>query len=406
MNRIALIVSLLGLVLGVSAVSAATTAAAPVNSTAPVVSGQPYVGKALTTTTGGWQNAPTTYAYQWVRCDANGHACKQIEGATSKTYTPTSADVNHTLASWVTATNSSGTTGPVSSKTTSVITPALPAKNTAKPTIVGKPLVGAKLVADPGKYNGGAVQSFSYQWERCPKTSENCTAIAEATEQTYTVVKGDEGQRLRVQVTATNPYGKGTTASNPTAEVTAPTVTVSTTLAVSTRSTVCCQSVRLSGTISPAKAGEVVTILGRQVDDIFTNSIVSARTDANGNWSVTVKPMIQTVYTAQTSTSLSNEQWVYVHPRVGFGVRGKTFTAKITGRDSFAGSVAWVQAQKANGGWRRIATVVIDQFSVARFHVALKAHRTYHLRIFLPKAQAGRGYLSGLSHTRTVRFSR
>ena len=114
--------------------------------------------------------------------------------------------------------------------------------------------------------------------------------------------------------------------------------------------------------------------------------------------------MIQTSYTAQTSTATSQGIWVYVHPRVGFGVIGRTFTAKVTARDSFAGSIAWVQAQKPNGSWRRIAYVVINQYSVAKFHIALKAHRTYHLRIYLPQAQAGPGYLNGLSMTRRVRF--
>jgi hypothetical protein len=74
------------------------------------------------------------------------------------------------------------------------------------------------------------------------------------------------------------------------------------------------------------------------------------------------------------------------HPR-------QDVTAKVTGRDSFAGSIAWVQAQKPNGSWRRIAKVVINQYSVAQFHMNLRPHTRYHLRIYLPKAQAGVGYL-------------
>ncbi|MHB8643944.1 MAG: integrase core domain-containing protein [Gaiellaceae bacterium] len=87
---------------------------------------------------------------------------------------------------------------------------------------------------------------------------------------------------------------------------------------------------------------------------------------------------------------------------IGFGVNGKnTFSAKVTARDSFAGSVAWFQMQTANG-WRRIALVVINQFSVAKFHVTLKKGHTYTLRIYLPQSQAGPGYLSGTSHTERV----
>jgi hypothetical protein len=405
MKRILLAATLLGVVFGVAAASAAEHAAAPVNTTAPVVSGQPYVGKTLTTTAGAWQNNPTTYAYQWVRCDENGNMCVQISGATAKTYTPTAADVNHTLESWVTATNSAGTAGPVASKPTDVITPALPPTNKTKPTITGKPFVNVGLVADPGKYSGGAVESFSYQWERCAKATLTCTKISKATSQTYQVTKADVGQRLRVQVTAVNPFGQTTTASDPTAAITVPETTVTTTLNASTRATICCYKVRIFGTIKPARANEIVTVFGRQVDDIFSYAIVTARTDANGYWSALVTPMIQTVYTAQTRTWTSDGIWVYIHPRVGFGVRGKTLIAKITGRDSFAGSIAWVQAQSSKGKWRTIARVVIGETSVAKFHVALKPHKTYHLRIYLPRRQAGQGYLNGISRVRTVRFS-
>jgi hypothetical protein len=402
MKRLTLLSALIAAVLAAAAASAAPAASAPVNTTAPVVSGQPYVGKTSTSSTGGWQNAPTSYTYQWVRCDQNGNGCVQIGGATAKTYTPTSADVNHTLESWVTATNSGGTAGPVSSKPTATITPALPPTNTTAPSVVGKPLVGETLYADPGKYSGGAVASFSYQWQRCVEATLTCTDISGATSQTYKVVSADVGMRLRVTVTATNPFGKTTNASKPTVAVTVPVVTVTTTLSASAGTTTCCQRVRLRGTTSPAKAGEPITILARQFDDIASYPIATTTTDASGNWSVIVTPTIETDYTAQTGTSTSQAATVTVHPRVGFGVNGNTFSAKVTGRDSFAGSVAWFQRQSTSGGWRRIALVVINQFSVAKFHVHLKRGHTYSLRIYLPQQQAGPGYLDGTSHTQRV----
>lgn len=398
---IAILVTATSGVLGVAA-AAARSAAAPVNTSAPVISGQPYVGKTLTSTTGGWQNSPTSYSYQWVRCDQNGNSCVQISGATSKTYTPTSADVNHTLESWVTATNSGGTAGPVSSKPTDMITPALPPKNTTPPSIVGKPLVGEDLVADPGKYSGGAVANFAYQWQRCAAATLTCTDVSGATGQSYGVVKGDVGQRLRVQVTARNPFGVVTTPSPPTGVVAVPVVTVTTTLTASATTTICCQTVRLSGTVTPVKAGETITILARQADDIASYPVATATTDASGSWSVRVTALIQTDYTAQTSTSKSQAVTVSVHPRVGFGVNGNTFSAKVTGRDSFAGAIAYFQMQTAGGGWRKLALVVINQFSVAKFHVKLRHGHTYTLRIYLPQAQAGPGYLNGTSHTQRV----
>ena len=391
----------------VSALFAATVAAqlsavAPVNTSAPVISGAPYVGKTLSASTGGWQNSPTGYTYQWVRCDAKGNNCVQISGATMKTYTPTSADVNHTLEVWVTATNSAGTRGPVNSKPTAVITPALPPKNTAAPTIVGKPLVGETLFANPGKYSGGAVASFAYQWQLCKAAALTCSDVSGASHQSYGVVNTDAGQRLRVQVTASNPFGRTTTPSTPTDVVTVPVAVVTTTLTASRPTTVCCQTIRLTGAISPVKAGEQITILARQFNDISSYPIATATTDASGNWSTAVTPMIQTDYTAQTSTSKSQAVTVSVHPRVGFGVNGNTFSAKVTARDSFAGSVAYFQMRTTRGSWRRLALVVINQFSVAKFRVRLRRGHTYTLRIYLPQAQAGPGYLDGTSQSRRV----
>jgi hypothetical protein len=381
---------------------ASGSASAPVNTSAPVVSGQPYVGKALTTTTGSWQNNPTSYSYQWVRCDQSGNNCAQISGATAKTYTPTSADVNHTLASWVTASNSAGTTGPVTSKPTVLITPALPPTNTSPPLVVGKPLVGEKLLADPGKYSGGAVASFSYQWQHCVEATLTCTDISGATNQTYTVASADVGFRMRVTVKANNPFGQTTNTSAATAAVTVPVVAVQTTLTASAGSTICCQRIRLSGVTNPAKSGEPITIFARQFDDIAAYPFATATTDASGSWSVMVTPMIETSYTAQTTTSTSQAVTIAVHPRVGFGVNGNTFSAKVTARDSFAGSIALFQMLMPSGSWHRIALVVINPLSVAKFHVHLRRGHTYTLRIYLPQRQAGPGYMDGTSHSQRV----
>ncbi len=96
---------------------------APENTALPVASPEtPDQAVPETTTKGTWTNEPTSYSYQWQRCNGTGGECANISGATSSTYTPVEADVEHTLVVKVTATNSSGSNS-ASSKTTNKVKP-------------------------------------------------------------------------------------------------------------------------------------------------------------------------------------------------------------------------------------------------------------------------------------------
>jgi len=58
---------------------------------------------------GAWYGPPTSFAYQWVRCDADGASnCTDLPDRTSRVYATKPADVGHTLRVRVTATNSEG----------------------------------------------------------------------------------------------------------------------------------------------------------------------------------------------------------------------------------------------------------------------------------------------------------
>lgn len=98
-----------------------TTTGPPVNTAPPVVSSTtPDQNVPETTTTGSWTNSPTSYTYQWERCNAEGKECVSISGATSSTYTPAEADVAHTLVAKVTAANSAGSNSAASAATSEV----------------------------------------------------------------------------------------------------------------------------------------------------------------------------------------------------------------------------------------------------------------------------------------------
>src|SRR5207302_1797860 len=76
---------------------------------------------------------------------------------------------------------------------------------------------------------------------------------------------------------------------------------VTTTIASSAPATICCQTVRLTGTVSTSKAGEPVTILAREYGDIADLPVATVTSGAAGAWTATVTPQIQTDYTAQTA---------------------------------------------------------------------------------------------------------
>jgi hypothetical protein len=110
-----------------SAAIAGLTPAVPVNSDLPVISGTPTRGNVLAASTGSWTNAPTSYTYQWQRCDSAGANCVNIASATSNTYTLTSTDVTKRIRCGVIATNGSGAgTVAYSLATTAVVEPPAP----------------------------------------------------------------------------------------------------------------------------------------------------------------------------------------------------------------------------------------------------------------------------------------
>ncbi|MFN2467279.1 MAG: hypothetical protein ABR521_04000 [Gaiellaceae bacterium] len=381
--------------------------AAPVNRCAPVISGKLVVGKTITSTAGCWSNSPTRYVYQWLRCDTNGSNCVRITGATSNSYTLTRTDAGNTMIVLVTASNADGQTGPVNSKPSAIVSVAAAPENTTAPSITGKAMVGELLFANPGKYAGGIPTRYTYQWTRCNSAGASCTGISGETKQTYTVRSADVKFTLRVAVTAANDYGSDVTTSDRTAVVTTvPAIVLVTTSMTATRSTVtCCATSRLTGTVSTGKAGEPITILALEFGELAAVPIGTTRTTELGEWSFPVRPSIETTYRAKTSTSTGPPLTISVHPRVGLGFQRGVFSTKVTGGSgatSFAGKIVFFQRRTAAGRWVTLEKVVLDTFSVAKFKRRLPRGVSF-VRVYLSQAQAGDGYLDGVSHTRRFR---
>jgi hypothetical protein len=191
----------------------------PRSTGAPVVAGIAEVGQTLTATRGTWRGSPTTFAYQWHRCDGSGVSCVAIPGATGDRYVVDPADVGARIRVAVTARNSLGSATSVSTPT-AVVPEITPPVNVAPPTISGTPQVGQTLTAQgAGTWTGNPFE-FRFQWLRCDASGGACVSIPGATAGTYVLASGDAGATIRVAVTARNAAGETTAVSAPTAPVT------------------------------------------------------------------------------------------------------------------------------------------------------------------------------------------
>lgn len=97
----------------------------PTNTARPSITGDAFVGNELTADNGSWNGSPSSFGYQWLRCDTNGAFCFRVAGATGRTYGVRFADVYSTLRVAVTAKNAEGSTT-VRSRPTGMVEPVQP----------------------------------------------------------------------------------------------------------------------------------------------------------------------------------------------------------------------------------------------------------------------------------------
>jgi type II secretory pathway pseudopilin PulG len=86
-------------------------------------------------------------------------------------------------------------------------------------SISGTAKEGQSLTANNSNWSGNP--TYSYQWQDCDQSGNNCTAIAGANQQTYTLVSTDVDNTVRVLVSASNAGGSAQTTSPQTGVVVA-----------------------------------------------------------------------------------------------------------------------------------------------------------------------------------------
>jgi hypothetical protein len=140
--------------------TAVVTSSAPplTNTSRPTITGEARVGQELTASEGTWSGNPTSFGFQWQRCDADSLICASVVGATGRTYGVRLADLGFRLRVEVTA-RADDRTGTATSNATAIVVPTTPITN-KRPTlrIISVRFTGARVyarfrVCDDGQRN-------------------------------------------------------------------------------------------------------------------------------------------------------------------------------------------------------------------------------------------------------------
>lgn len=151
---------------------------------APRITGTKGVGQRLTASTGTWSPTPSRYTYRWKRNGVN------IPGATSRTYTPTTADAGRRISVRVEVTRTGWTTR---SRTSASV--GIPIHASKRPYLHGTATSGRTLTVMVGAWTPKP-ERYAFQWYR------NGVALSGRTAKTYRLTSRDKGKRIHAKVTA------------------------------------------------------------------------------------------------------------------------------------------------------------------------------------------------------------
>lgn len=119
----------------------------PANSAPPAISGVAREGQVLTAAPGTWTNAPTSFQYNWRRCDGNGNNCDGF--ANGPQVKLAAADVGHRIRVVVEAKNAYGSSKSTSAPTAVVVRATPPATGGAIKLPSGETSLPVSMIASP-----------------------------------------------------------------------------------------------------------------------------------------------------------------------------------------------------------------------------------------------------------------
>ncbi|QIV65748.1 hypothetical protein Cp1R7AA1_202 [Mesorhizobium phage Cp1R7A-A1] len=169
---------------------------APVNVTAPVLTGVPALGESLTVSDGTWDGnglSIESYRYMWQRSGL------YIGGASENTYTVVKDDLGKKLRALVIAVTNGGEGSEFSNSSATI--PDIAPINNVLPVITGPTVAGQTLSVDSGTWTepGSPISGFLYQWRA------DHTPISGATAATFTLTTAQIGKAIDCVVTARHP---------------------------------------------------------------------------------------------------------------------------------------------------------------------------------------------------------
>ena len=164
------------------------------------------------------------------------------------------------------------------------------------------------------------------------------------------------------------------------------------------------RSTTLTGKVSSGDSGESVTITAHP-EGASAQQVTTATTTSGGAFSVTVKPTIQTDYSATWKGTTSQLASVQVRPFVRLTHYTSTrLFAKVSSSISYQGHTVYLQ-RLSPVGWVTVKSYVLGPNSGRIFTAPHhRGYRTY--RIALTATQAGVGYMNSWSNSARVRYRR
>ncbi|MDQ3777558.1 MAG: cupredoxin domain-containing protein, partial [Actinomycetota bacterium] len=166
-------------------------------------------------------------------------------------------------------------------------------------------------------------------------------------------------------------------------------------------------AITLSGVVSSQESGQPVSVSAQTCGATTFTRVGGATTTAGGNWTLVVRPTINTVYRVRWRTTESSTATVRVMPRIRLGRVGSRFTVRVTAAQPFTGKVVafqryrpllrrWVTLRRVTLGASATPTAG-TVVTTGRFRARVR--RGWRVRTFLAQSQAGTCYLAAPSNT-------